>query len=242
MLNDNDLSRIRELKEEHPELHYLFDALEMDHKTTLSYISHELRNTLTLIISSMQFIETSHPEAASFKYWNETMNDMHYMKGLLISLSDYNNSQKLKFHTIDLKSLAQQIFRSCHSLAKARNIKFQYSGCDAECIIKADPVKLQQALINLLKNAIESVADEGTVSMDINSADHSCTITIADNGCGMSEEELQTVYTPFVTTKKEGTGLGLPITRRIIENHNGSMKIQSEPGKGTIITISLPSN
>lgn len=105
------------------------------------------------------------------------------------------------------------------------------------------PGQLNQALLNILVNAIYAVGDKGTVSLDISESDHQTIITIKDNGCGISPENLTKIFNPFFTTKPvgSGTGLGLSITYKIITDlHKGEIKVESELNKGTAFILSIP--
>ncbi|MBI4794894.1 MAG: two-component sensor histidine kinase [Deltaproteobacteria bacterium] len=106
----------------------------------------------------------------------------------------------------------------------------------------ADPDLLHQAFLNILLNAIQSMPGGGhlTVTTARNPRSQSEEIRIADNGQGIDPETLKKVFNPFFTTKEKGSGLGLPIVKSIVESHQGTIKIDSAPGEGTIVTITLP--
>lgn len=241
MLSNHDLNKIKKYKAENADLDYLFNAMEKEYKTTLSYISHELRNTLTLIISSMQYIEATYPESREFKYWRETTQDLYYMKSLLVGLSDYTKSNLINSQPVDLKALVEHVYRSCHGWMN-EDIHFNLLSCHEDCIIAGDPVKLQQALTNIIKNSYESLNGKGSVLIQLSREGQTICLKVTDSGVGLTEEQMQKIGTPFITFKKDGTGLGLAITKRIIKAHQGSFDITSIPGKGTTVTIYLPSS
>lgn len=107
--------------------------------------------------------------------------------------------------------------------------------------VLADPMQLQQIFLNLLLNAIEAMPEGGgiTLKTNYNAAKNAVEIEIADTGKGIPEEMIETVFHPFITTKRKGTGLGLAITRRLIEQHGGNISVKSRPGQGTVFYISL---
>lgn len=99
---------------------------------------------------------------------------------------------------------------------------------------------LKQVFINILKNAIESMPHGGQVLIQVMKIDTKIQILFKDQGSGIPQHQLEKIFQPFYTTKETGTGLGLMVSQRIIQNHKGKMRIESEVGKGTIVEISLP--
>ena len=106
-------------------------------------------------------------------------------------------------------------------------------GCPVESQLTADRSQLEQVLINLIKNAYESGATEVEV------AANDSEIRIRDNGCGMSSDVLEHAFIPFFTTKPTGTGIGLSLCRQIILKHGGTIRVESEPDRGTTFFIKL---
>jgi signal transduction histidine kinase len=108
--------------------------------------------------------------------------------------------------------------------------------------IMADQMQLQQVFLNLLLNAVEAMPGVGTLTINIshNVEERSLNVAISDTGRGISKEVMNKIFQPFFTTKLKGTGMGLAITRRIIEEHGGSIHVESDPGKGTTFRVTLP--
>jgi two-component system nitrogen regulation sensor histidine kinase NtrY len=105
---------------------------------------------------------------------------------------------------------------------------------------RVDPAQLQQALVNLLKNAAESGSAAGEIRLTVAKAGAATVIEVADAGHGMSPEQLEQVMVPFHSTKKTGSGLGLALTREIIEAHGGQLSIRSAAGQGTTVRCLIP--
>ena len=111
-------------------------------------------------------------------------------------------------------------------------------------VLRADESQLQQAFMNLFLNAIEAVGNNGALTVTTGivtdpDGTRRLKISIQDTGMGITPENLAHLFEPFFTTKKHGTGLGLSITRRIVEEHRGTIEVQSEPGGGSTFIISL---
>ena len=105
---------------------------------------------------------------------------------------------------------------------------------------RQDQIKLREVLLNLLKNARESQADEIVLSASSGCDTSGIQISIRDNGCGIEQDQLDQIFQAFHTTKQEGTGLGLSLSKRIIEAHHGTLTVTSAPGEGSTFTVFLP--
>jgi signal transduction histidine kinase len=107
-------------------------------------------------------------------------------------------------------------------------------------IVEVDAEQLQIALMNLMLNAAQAAGEAGRVRVSIRATDGQCAIEVSDSGPGISAEALAKIFEPFFTTKHRGTGLGLPVAKRVIEMHQGKMEVVSPPGGGAVVRISLP--
>lgn len=106
--------------------------------------------------------------------------------------------------------------------------------------INVDSNRIREAILNILTNAVHAVNSNGTISVKTYVEDNTCVIEIKDTGAGITHEDLPFIFDPFFTTKKTGTGLGLTIAHRIIEDHGGSIEVESKEGKGSIFRIFIP--
>lgn len=221
-----------------PAIHNLFNSMVEDFSFSMRELSHELGNIVTLINSSLQIIESSHPEVKSYKYWNSTTEDVKYMIELLSKLSSFNNGAKLNSEPTDIIQILDNIISSFITNDCYSDINF-ISDMDADIpLITLDPTKLKQVFINIIKNACE--AGSQNINIQLNHDDTNILITITDDGYGLSPEQTTQIFKPMVTFKENGTGLGLPICERIISAHQGQIYCNSEIGVGTSFTIILP--
>jgi len=109
--------------------------------------------------------------------------------------------------------------------------------------VKADPEKLKQVFVNILDNAVDAlgaVPEARRVDLWVENGGSNATVRLRDNGCGIPADKLERVFNPFFTTKEKGTGLGMAISRKIVEAHEGQIAVASEPGHGTEFRVSLP--
>lgn len=124
--------------------------------------------------------------------------------------------------------------------ARRRRVTLQLEAADRGLVVSADGEKLRQAFLNIVLNALQATPEEGSVTIAVQPQQESCEIRISDTGPGISDEIRQRIFEPFFTTKPDGTGLGLAVTRKIIEAHGGSLTVESEAGTGTSMVIQLP--
>ena len=208
----------------------------------LSKFSHELRNPLTSLYSSIQLIETQHPEVKEFKYWKNLGEDIRYMRQLLDDLSDFTKSETVNLSTFSLYELLEQISLSFAATIADSDVEYTSKISPSIQQITGDKIKLQEVFRNLLKNAFDATRPNKTIYLDASLQGENVVVTIRDTGIGIAPEQLENIFEPFVTYKKDGTGLGLAISKRIVEAHGGNISLTSTENEGTTVTVTLPLN
>ncbi len=240
MLSHIDICRMNRLMEHNPEAKKIIEQLLQNHQTIVSLISHEIRNPLTLISSSLQLMEQTHPEVRDFSNWDQTMQDLDFLCQLLSELSAYNNGSTLRYQVFSLQELLRSVAVSFAISLEDASVCFRSRIDPAIRDYAGDQIKLREVLLNLLKNARESQADQIVLSASSGCDTSGIQISIRDNGCGIEQDQLDQIFQAFHTTKQEGTGLGLSLSKRIIEAHHGTLTVTSAPGKGSTFTVFLP--
>jgi two-component system sensor histidine kinase HydH len=124
--------------------------------------------------------------------------------------------------------------------AAARDIEISSQVDDSLPRVMADPVRLTQALLNVVINAIQAVERKGRVEVSAGVADGRVSVVVSDNGPGIPPEKLASIFDPYFTTKAEGSGLGLWIAQQIVTAHGGSLRAENAPGHGAVFTMLLP--
>lgn len=223
-----------------PQAAPILQQLEDYHQYFLANATHELQTLLSLICSSIQAIEASHPEVRCYRYWPELSSDCRLMNSLLRDLTDYSMSAQLNRKRSDLQLLLRRAYLSCLPLTEGTGKALTYTSRTSCAFLLLDSEKMMEALLNLIVNALDAVSEDGLVQILLTKSHDTFTVQISDNGCGIPPKQLLTIFHPFVTTKPGGTGLGLPVAKRIIEGHGGHIRISSAPGKGTTFTFVLP--
>lgn len=214
-------------------------TFDKDTQLLISKFSHELRNPLTTLYSTIQFLEMKHPEVKEFKYWSTLSLDIEHMNQLIDEWSVLSKSENLNLSTFNFRTFLEQISLSFAASIAHSDVQYTSKIDDSIHQITGDKTKLQEVFLNLLKNAFEASAPKQTIFLYATSSDNQITVSIQDTGCGISEEQLPTIFEPFVTYKKEGTGLGLPICKQIIAAHGGTISVNSSQGVGTTFLVSL---
>ena len=202
-------------------------------------ILHEIKNSVTLIGSSLQLIEKKHPEVIHFPFWNTTMEDIRRLQSLFREISSSRQWEDLHPTRISASDFLQDMEQDLP------NILPEYTHCSFTYtmdlpLLFIDTLRMRHAFLNLIKNASEAITQGGQIQISAEATDSHVRITLSDNGCGICPESLSDIFTPQFTTKEEGTGLGLCITKKIIEAHQGTISCESQVGIGTTFTISLP--
>ena len=168
------------------------------------------------------------------------MQDLDFLCQLLSELSAYNNGSTLRYQVFSLQELLRSVAVSFAISLENASVSFRSSIDPAIKDYAGDQIKLREVLLNLLKNARESQADEIVLSASSGCDTSGIQISIRDNGCGIEQNQLDQIFQAFHTTKQEGTGLGLSLSKRIIEAHHGTLTVTSAPGKGSTFTVFLP--
>lgn len=201
---------------------------------------HEIKNSITIINSSLQLLEKQHPELSTYEYWTESRDTLDYLKQMVQELSQANLSSDFVLQPTNLNHLLSGILASIRSLNENNGCKCKSNIEENLPMIAADSMRLNQAIMNLIKNAFEAMDMQGTILLNAYQKNHSIFIDIVDFGGGISSDLTETLFSPFVTSKPGGTGLGLSISQQIIENHHGTLNYVSRPGDGCTFTITLP--
>ena len=203
MLSSTDHDKLQQIIQEHPETEELFNRIFKSHQMDISTISHEIRNPLTLVYSTLQLIESQHPEVLEFAHWSELHQDIEYMKLLLEDLSSYNNGERLDLAPLSTGSFFRRIALSFASSIIDTDIEFTSYIPEDLPVLSADSVKLRQALLNLLRNAAdhglesneERVAlgkeEVGNIYLDAYQDGNNVNIEVRDDGGGINIEKVK---------------------------------------------------
>lgn len=201
-------------------------------------IAHEIRNPLTAIKGFLQLMQSERKE--SDQYFDIVFSELNRIELILSELLMLAKPQEALFKQMNMSHVLTEVITLLETEANLNNVMIQKRFSDGPDFVHCDPNQLKQVFINLIKNAIEAMPSGGAITIETICENDTFTIHFVDTGEGIPEDILQKIGQPFVTTKESGNGLGLMMTFKIIENHKGTIQVESEEGKGTKFTISLP--
>lgn len=242
MLHNIDINKMNALMEVNHDAKQIITQLLDNHHETVATIAHEIRNPLTLISSSLQVMEIQHPEIKEFPHWLQTREDVEFVCQLLNQLSTFNNGDTLHYSVFSIERLLKNIAVSFAIALDSEDTDIEFTSQIPSNLgdFTGDKVKLEEVFLNLLRNAKESIAGEGFIQFSANRDKDIITIQCKDTGCGISEEIIDYIFEPFKTYKEGGTGLGLSLSKRIVESHGGSISVETKVDEGSVFTIKLP--
>ena len=203
-------------------------------------IFHEIKNSVSLINSYLQLIEKKYPEIVRFDYWETSRIETGRLRSIVAEMSQLKFGEDLQLETMDLKAFLTDCCNTFFCHPEDENITCVLSLPETPLFLEADARQLRHAIINLLKNSCEAMEHNGRIIIHAFAKDYNAHIQITDFGCGISPSLIDSVFEPFVSTKEDGSGLGLHITKQIITGHNGTISVVSKEGYGCTFTILLP--
>jgi len=207
-------------------------------------VAHEINNPLYGVLNySDILLDKAKQDRNLLKYINIIRSGLYYINAILKQLRGISGPTEPSFTQVDLVKLINHSLFLMDYKFTSKNINVMKEYADEPILIEADPQLLQQVFINIIHNAIQALrgAEKFTVGI-ISGPDNMIELTFQDEGPGIPDAQLKNIFNPFFTTKKpeEGMGLGLTICERIVNNHNGKIKVHSVQGKGTTFFIHLP--
>ncbi len=210
-------------------------------------VAHEIRNPLNAISMASQrlkrqFAPEDEGAAEEFHSLAGVIRDeIRRLNGIIEEFLTFSRSRRLQRQDCAVAEVLQKIVLLVREEAAVRDIAIETDWGSAPTVLAMDVDKLQQALLNIIKNAMESIAGAGKIAIAVKKPPgRHLVIRIADTGCGMTTEEVERIFNPEYTTKEKGLGLGLPLAHEIIRGHDGEIRVYSREGEGTTFEILLP--
>ena len=205
-------------------------------------IAHEVRNPLTGISLLLDGLHDSGFGSSDDQLMiSKALAEIERVERLITSLLNYSSPARAEFREADLNGVAGDTVLLLRRQAEKQGIILTLEPSPLP-VFRFDPEKIRQALLNIIRNAIEALVSGGRISVATGCGTTTVFITVRDTGPGIVEADLPLIFEPFFTRKGAGTGLGLSITQRIVDEHHGTIRVESTPGSGTCFTIELPAN
>jgi two-component system sensor histidine kinase PilS (NtrC family) len=234
-----DLRQMKENEKRMMESERLGAIVEMS-----STIAHELRNPLASISGSAQLLAENEPEQKFKKLADIIVKEADRLDAIVDDFLSYTRLRGLEISQTDLNELVSEVIvLMYHGRTMPEDIKLIYHERPEPLIMPIDGKQMKQALFNLGINALEAMPGGGEIEFAIlDNHPGRIEIRVRDTGVGMTSEVLKHIYDPFFSTKAKGSGVGMYVVQKIIQNHNGTIECETEEGKGTTFHIYLPYN
>jgi two-component system sensor histidine kinase PilS (NtrC family) len=202
-------------------------------------VAHEVRNPLAAIAGSAELLAGSTPSADDRRLLAVIQREAERLNLTVSALLDYTSPRAPQWSRVDLGALCRDV--AAAFAADPANARIELAleigpGVSAT----ADASQLSQVLWNLLRNARDAIEGPGRIRIGASTRGHGLTLTVADDGVGMDAATVDRLFEPFFSTKKGGSGIGLAVVHRVVEEHGGSIGVRSAPGEGTEFVIELP--
>ncbi len=210
-------------------------------------IAHEIRNPLASIKGTAEILlDAATPDPKREEFMKLMLNEVNRLNSVVTNFLGLARFQRLNRESASISDILWRMLHIMDLQLGRKNIAARAHFAPDLPELRLDVSQMEHAILNLLLNAVASMPNGGVLSLTTrlekrNGAD-AVQVEITDTGVGIAPEHLSHIFDPFFTTKSDGTGLGLPIVKRILKAHGGAISISSEPGRGTRVTLTLPLN
>lgn len=201
-------------------------------------IVHDLKNPIITILGFSKRIKDGRGDAG--EAIDIIIDSALTMQKIVQGVLDFSKPLRLTLKQEDIREVTAKACHSCEETAGGEGVNLLTRVPASPVYAEVDSFHMERALMNLISNAIEASGRGQDVNVGTVPGKNTLTITIADQGPGMDRETMENIFTPFYTKKKEGTGLGMPIAKKVIDAHKGKIYVFSKPGEGTEVRIKLP--
>lgn len=212
---------------------------------------HDIGNPLTIVWGYVQLLakkledsgRADDPSAVGSNELEIIEQNVRLCRDLLTMWQSYGSAEAAPHQTVSISAIVREVVEGVGAMAKENGVKVGCLLTEENSVLNGDPVQITRAIQNVIINAIQASAEsKGKVEVSCIRKDFYVDVRIADTGHGIQPDQIAKIFDPYFTTKqgKSGTGLGLYITKKVVEDHGGSIKVESTPGTGTTITIRLP--
>jgi PAS domain S-box-containing protein len=203
-------------------------------------VAHEIRNPLTSMKGYAEFLQLDEKDPERLEFLSIILDEIDRVNMIVEDFMVLAKPKAVELEEKNVVPVIQDVVSLLEFEARKKNVRLTFD-CNQEIIqIECDENRLKQVFLNFIKNGIEAMPNGGELHVKTIIHDNNVQISIQDTGVGISKEKLKKLGEPFFTTKKNGNGLGLMVSFKIIESHNGKVFVESEPNKGTTFNILLP--
>lgn len=221
-------------------------------------LAHEIKNPLSTIKINLKLVSEELEDSNSAKFGEKSANrdnqrltralrkiaviqkETDRLEQILDGFLRYVNRTELQLATVDINELVSDMVDFYSPQAHSHSITTRQGLYGEPLVCKVDADMLKQVILNLFINAQQAMSDGGELMIRTNRQKEDAVIQISDTGSGISPDKLPNIFDTYYSSRPQGSGLGLPTAKKIVEAHNGTITVDSVPGKGTLFTIKLP--
>jgi two-component system sensor kinase FixL len=207
-----------------------------------AHVAHEIRNPLMIIGAFSNHIRQHLKDEKDLQKSDLILDEVRRLEALAANLGDFTKEYRLVKRTSDINTVLQDVLEIMAGICSLEKYRFEKYLSKEVTEIQCDPDKLKQVFINIINNGLQAMSDGGAISVSTHKVPGGIQIRIADEGPGIREDHLEHLFEPFFTTREGGSGLGLPISYKIVHAHQGDIWAESNPLKGASFIIQLPTS
>ncbi|MBW2030514.1 MAG: PAS domain S-box protein [Deltaproteobacteria bacterium] len=205
-----------------------------------AHVVHELKNPLMVIGGFSSHIKNALSDEKDLQKMDMILDEVRRLERLVADLGEFTREYRLEKRKTNINDLLRDVIKIMAGLHPEGKYSFKEYLSPHVREINCDPDRLKQVFMNIISNGFEAMAEGGIITLSTENIPSGIEIRISDRGKGIPTEGLKRIFEPFYTTRKKGSGLGLPISYKIVEAHQGEINAVSVPGKGTTFIIQLP--
>ena len=207
-----------------------------------SGVAHEVKNPINAIVVHLELLrEKMHDvDPDTSRHMNIIGQEIHRLDRVVQMLVDFNRPVELRLTDFDLRRLAEDVVLLASPEAARQGVKVESEFADEPLPVRADADLIKQALLNVVLNGIQAMSNGGTLSIAARREDTAATIEVRDQGSGIAPEIRDKIFNLYFTTKPTGSGIGLAMSYRVLQLHNGALNFVTEMGQGTSFRLLLP--
>ncbi len=208
-------------------------------------IAHEIRNALTSVKLNIQkLVQSDRLDETEKEHLSISQEGIGQMEKFVKELLDFTRVSELNLARFSLEQILDESIKTLADTLELKKVVLEKSYKKGLPQVLVDADKLKQVFLNILRNAYDAVGEKGKINISLSllkeQEGSKIRVFISDNGCGIPEENRETIFEPFFTTKASGIGLGLPIARKIIEQHRGTIRVKENAAQGISFDILIP--
>lgn len=207
-----------------------------------SGVGHEVKNPINAIVVHLELLreKLARHDSSAERHVDVIQNEIRRLDRVVQTLIDFSRPVELDLVMHDLRSVVTSVITLAEPDLEQRSVHVVSKMPDSPVPVRVDADLIQQAVLNVLLNGAQAMANGGELHVELRQNAHEASLRIRDQGCGIPADILDRIFNLYFTTKRDGTGIGLAMTYRILQLHNGSIQVESEMDIGTQFTLRLP--